>query len=536
MVAVALTTIVLVAVLLRLTLIAPFTVPSSAMSPTLQAGDRILVLRSSFLAGSIGRGDIIVFHRPAYFPCRGSGTGQYLVQRVVALPGETIWSSHQTIYVDGKPMAEPRVVRPRPRRGELGPDHEDDRPQGRLLRPGRQPHQLVRLEVLRRHPRLLDTRQGLRRRRPQRDPVSALLLGMRHPGRAIASAALTIVVAVSAGLLLPDPTSAVPATHTDSIRLLPVPSAGGRVWNWSAACPLGPRTGAHCQGAGPVLGRAQLNGDEWNLGVTKPAEGVVRMTMTPTGGLTVRGQLPVAPPCTAATCLAPSANTWVRAYTNVSYGKNPCRAATSPAGDPALRLPVKVSALPTDLVGTTSYVVAGVADHLRHRVRHVAQPFGHPAALPHPRDRRGDGVDRLRPPGAPSLAPGRDHEHPLRRGRRRPSTGPTPGRPMSSTSTGPGGPHRTVPPSSSCSTPGDVVPAGTVSVDVTKALSEVGTLLERDYGWSDFASHYWLDTIPFGMEVGPVNAQPWGTGSTNFTLGLSSYCFGLNATVAHPKC
>ena len=106
MVAVALTTIVLVAVLLRLTLIAPFTVPSSAMSPTLQAGDRILVLRSSFLAGSIGRGDIIVFHRPAYFPCRGSGTGQYLVQRVVALPGETIWSSHQTIYVDGKPMAE----------------------------------------------------------------------------------------------------------------------------------------------------------------------------------------------------------------------------------------------------------------------------------------------------------------------------------------------------------------------------------------------------------------------------------------------
>ena len=28
---------------------------------------------------------------------------------------------------------------------------------------------------------------------------------------------------------------------------------------------------------------------------------------------------------------------------------------TSPAGDPALRLPVKVSELPTDLVGTTSY-------------------------------------------------------------------------------------------------------------------------------------------------------------------------------------
>ena len=98
--------VVLVAVLLRLTLIATFTVPSSAMAPTLQSGDRILVLRSSFVTGSIGRGDIIVFHRPKFFPCQTSGTGQYLVERVIGLPGETISSSHQTIYIDGKPMAE----------------------------------------------------------------------------------------------------------------------------------------------------------------------------------------------------------------------------------------------------------------------------------------------------------------------------------------------------------------------------------------------------------------------------------------------
>ena len=106
--------VVLVAVLLRLTLIAPFTVPSSAMAPTLQAGDRILVLRSSFVTGSIGRGDIIVFHRPKFFPCQTSGTGQYLVERVIGLPGETISSSHQTIYIDGKQIAE---------RGWYDPDH-----------------------------------------------------------------------------------------------------------------------------------------------------------------------------------------------------------------------------------------------------------------------------------------------------------------------------------------------------------------------------------------------------------------------------
>jgi signal peptidase I len=106
MLAVAVTIVVLGAALLRLTLIAPFTVPSSAMSPTLQAGDRILVLRSSFLTGSIARGDIIVFHRPAYFPCTGSGPGQYLVQRVIGMPGETIWSDDQSIYVDGRRIAE----------------------------------------------------------------------------------------------------------------------------------------------------------------------------------------------------------------------------------------------------------------------------------------------------------------------------------------------------------------------------------------------------------------------------------------------
>ena len=140
---------VLVAVLLRLTLIAPFTVPSNAMAPTLQAGDRILVLQSSFLTGSISRGDIIVFHRPAYFPCQGSGPGQYLVERVIGMPGETIWSDHQNIYVERRADCRARMVRRRPRRRELGPDHEDDRPQGRLLRPGRQPQQFVRLEVVR---------------------------------------------------------------------------------------------------------------------------------------------------------------------------------------------------------------------------------------------------------------------------------------------------------------------------------------------------------------------------------------------------
>ena len=359
---------------------------------------------------------------------------------------------------------------------------------------------------------------------------------MRRPGLAFTSAALVIVLAVSTGPLVPgNPTSTVAATEPDAIRLLPVPSAGGRAWDWTAACPLGPHRGARCLDAGPVLGGAQLNGDEWNLGLTTPAMGDVRMSMTRSGGLTVRGDLPVAPPCTAATCLAPSANTWVRGYTNVSYGKNPCRARTSPAGDRALRLPVRVSALPTDLIGTTSY--AAQASQTTYDIAY--DMWLNPSGT----------QDPCRTQGTVEVMVWLDYD--------RQALLPTTPIASSSIPYAVGGIAH--PGTNSWSTyvlnvyrsgvtspyggtiflvldAGDVVPAGTVSVDVSKALSAVGLLLEQDYGWSDFASRYWLDTIPFGMEFGPANAQPWGNGSTDFTLRLASYCLGLNASVAHPRC
>ena len=46
-----------------------------------------------------------------------------------------------------------------------------------------------------------------------------------------------------------------------------------------------------------------------------------------------------------------------------------------------LPLPIKVNAIPSDLIGTTAYFSAYVANHLRHRVRPVAQQIGHQKAL-----------------------------------------------------------------------------------------------------------------------------------------------------------
>ena len=77
------------------------------MVPTLQMGDQILVVKSSRLAGPIHGGDIVVFRHPKVFACN-TGPDQVgdLVQRVIAVPGETIWSVGNKIYVDGKQLQE----------------------------------------------------------------------------------------------------------------------------------------------------------------------------------------------------------------------------------------------------------------------------------------------------------------------------------------------------------------------------------------------------------------------------------------------
>ena len=94
--------------LLRTWVVQPFSAPSSAMLPTLQPGDRILVEKASPLAGAVRSGDIVVFRRPAHFPCstRGGNNAQDLVQRVIAVPGETIWSKGNRIYVNGQLVSE----------------------------------------------------------------------------------------------------------------------------------------------------------------------------------------------------------------------------------------------------------------------------------------------------------------------------------------------------------------------------------------------------------------------------------------------
>jgi signal peptidase I len=93
--------------MLRVYVIEPFSVPSSAMAPTLQTGDQILVVTSRLVAGPIGRGDIVVFRSATSSRCGAARPGrQDLVKRVIGLPGETISSVGSSIDIDGRTLHE----------------------------------------------------------------------------------------------------------------------------------------------------------------------------------------------------------------------------------------------------------------------------------------------------------------------------------------------------------------------------------------------------------------------------------------------
>jgi signal peptidase I len=90
------------AVGLRVFVVQTFFVPTGSMIPNLLPYDRILVLKVGY---TIDRGSILVFRRPPHDT--DDPNSEDLVKRVIGLPGETIWSRGNTIYIDGKPLSQP---------------------------------------------------------------------------------------------------------------------------------------------------------------------------------------------------------------------------------------------------------------------------------------------------------------------------------------------------------------------------------------------------------------------------------------------
>src|SRR5580693_7320956 len=75
-----------------------FWIPSSSMVPTIDVYDRVLVQKAFFTWHDVREGQIVVFSHPPLDHCPGEGD---LVKRVIALPDQTIYSSGNSIYVNG---------------------------------------------------------------------------------------------------------------------------------------------------------------------------------------------------------------------------------------------------------------------------------------------------------------------------------------------------------------------------------------------------------------------------------------------------
>ena len=101
---------VVLAGLVRTFVFQTFYIPSSSMVPTLGVYDRILVQKAFFNWHDVREGDIVVFSHPPLDDCPGPQNGD-LVKRVIALPGQTIYSSGNDIYVNGHLLSEPYLPR-----------------------------------------------------------------------------------------------------------------------------------------------------------------------------------------------------------------------------------------------------------------------------------------------------------------------------------------------------------------------------------------------------------------------------------------
>ncbi|WP_347108260.1 signal peptidase I [Paenarthrobacter sp. S56] len=112
-----------------------YQVPSGSMEETLEAGDRVLVNRTAYSSAEPQRGDVVVFRKPAGWGAApehgalrtavgwlgeltgiGPGNTEYLVKRIIGLPGDTVecCDAAGRVEVNGSGIDEPYVYQDLP--------------------------------------------------------------------------------------------------------------------------------------------------------------------------------------------------------------------------------------------------------------------------------------------------------------------------------------------------------------------------------------------------------------------------------------
>jgi signal peptidase I len=99
---------IILALLIRTTIVGSYFVPTGSMEPTIGIGDRLLGCKFLYWFTAPEPGDIIVFEPPP----EAHTTVPRFVKRVVAVGGDTVEVTHGTLYVNGKRVEEPYAAHP----------------------------------------------------------------------------------------------------------------------------------------------------------------------------------------------------------------------------------------------------------------------------------------------------------------------------------------------------------------------------------------------------------------------------------------
>lgn len=110
-----------------------FVIPSGSMEPTLLIGDHLFVDRTTFAPPSRWmpfvhyreprRGDVVVFIKPLPDEVNGRPEYQYLVKRLIGLPGDHIHMIDGVVYIDG--AAQPQLDEQRTTPDNFSPFADD---------------------------------------------------------------------------------------------------------------------------------------------------------------------------------------------------------------------------------------------------------------------------------------------------------------------------------------------------------------------------------------------------------------------------
>lgn len=107
----------LVVVLINVFLIGFYEIPSGSMRSTIEVGDRVVTSRLTPRIFDLRRGDIVVFHDPAGWlsnESTGPLKGDYLIKRLIGLPGDTVACAGpgQPVTVNGTAIDETPYLKP----------------------------------------------------------------------------------------------------------------------------------------------------------------------------------------------------------------------------------------------------------------------------------------------------------------------------------------------------------------------------------------------------------------------------------------